>query len=128
MRPLNKAHTASCKGQYSPISETGKKERAINRIDLVHGQPIVFGANKEKAVVWDGGRAVIVDLDSVSPSQIIVHNAHAEDASQAFALSRLSHPEGPWPTPPARPARWGRTPAGGAGGVAAKSGRWRIVV
>ena len=28
MRPLNKAHTASCKGQYSPTSETGKKERA----------------------------------------------------------------------------------------------------
>ena len=41
-------------------------------------------------MVWDGGRAVIVDRDSVSPSQIVVHNAHAEDASQAFALSRLS--------------------------------------
>ena len=33
-----------------------------------------------------------------SASQIVVHNAHAEDASQAFALSRLAHgPYGPTP-------------------------------
>ena len=80
------------------IQLTGKPERYANRIDLVHGQPIVFGANKEKAVVWDGGRAAIVDRASVSPSQIIVHDAHGEDASAAFALSRLAHgPYGPTP-------------------------------
>ena len=80
------------------IQLTGKSERYANRIDLVHGRPIVFGANKEKAVVWDGGRAVIVDRASVSPSQIIVHDAHGEDVSAAFALSRLAHgPYGPTP-------------------------------
>ena len=42
-------------------------------------------------MVRNGGRAMIVDRASVSPSQIIVHNAHAEDASQSFALSRLEH-------------------------------------
>ena len=80
------------------IALTGKQERRENRINLVHGEPIVFGADREKAVVWEEGRAVIVNRASVDPSRIIVHNAHAEDASQAFALSRLAHgPYGPTP-------------------------------
>ncbi len=80
------------------IELTGKQERFANRIDLVHGEPIVFGADKEKAVIWDKGRAVIVDRSSVDPSQIIVHDAHAEDSSAAYAISRLAHgPHGPTP-------------------------------
>ena len=80
------------------IALTGKQERQENRINLVHGEPIVFGADREKAVVWEEGQAVIVNRSSVNPSRIIIHNAHAEDSSQAFALSRLSHgPYGPTP-------------------------------
>ena len=80
------------------VQLTGKQERYANRIDLVHGEPIVFGADKEKAVAWNMGRAVIVDRASVDPSQIVVHDAHAQDSSQAFAISRLSHgPTGPTP-------------------------------
>jgi len=80
------------------IQLTGKTERYANRIDLVHGEPITFGADKEKAVVWSEGSAKIVDRASVNPADIIVHDAHAEDASAAFALSRISHgPYGPTP-------------------------------
>jgi len=80
------------------IELTGKQERFANRIDLVHGEPIVFGAEKEKAVIWDNGRAAIVDRSSVDASQIIVHDAHAEDSSAAYAISRLAHgPHGPTP-------------------------------
>jgi len=80
------------------IALTGKQERRENRINLVHGEPVVFGAEKEKAVIWEGGRAVIADRASVDASRIIVHDARAEDSSQAFALSRLSHgPYGPTP-------------------------------
>ncbi len=80
------------------IQLTGRQERSANRIDLVQGEPIIFGADQEKAVVWDQGRAVIVDRTSVDASQIVVHDAHAEDSSQAYAISRLSHtPTGPTP-------------------------------
>jgi 2-oxoglutarate ferredoxin oxidoreductase subunit beta len=80
------------------IQLTGKQERVDNRIDLVQDQPIVFGADGEKAVVWDKGRAAIVDTASVDPADIIVHDAHADDPSTAFAISRLAH--GPYsPTP-----------------------------
>ena len=80
------------------IQLTGKTERVANRIELVHGEPIIFGAGKEKAVVWRDGAAAIVDRASVATADIIVHDAHAPDASAAFSLSRLSHgPYGPTP-------------------------------
>jgi len=80
------------------IQLTGKHERHENRINMVHGEPIIFGPDNNKAVVWNGGRAVIVDRSSVDESQIIVHDAHADDSSAAFALSRLAHgPSSPTP-------------------------------
>ena len=80
------------------IALTGKQERFANRIDLVHGEPVVFGPDQDKAVVWDKGAAAIVDRASVDESEIIVHDVHAEDSSAAYALSRLSHtPHGPTP-------------------------------
>ena len=77
---------------------TGKEERAVNRIDLIHGQPIIFGPNRENTVVWDNGAAKIVPTDSVTADRIIVHDERHPDPSVAFALSRLSHgPYGPTP-------------------------------
>lgn len=77
---------------------TGKEERRQNRIDLQTGQPVVFGSSEEKAVVFRDGRAIIVDRDSVDPSQIVIHDETRIDPAPAFALSRLSHgPYGPTP-------------------------------
>ena len=80
------------------IQLTGKEERVHNRINLVHGQPIVFGQGDEKAVVLDGGEAKIVDTASVDRSQILVHDETRPNPAVAFAISRLSHgPYGPTP-------------------------------
>ena len=77
---------------------TGKEERAINRIDLVHGKPITFGGAGEKAVIFEDGRAQIVDTNSVDATRILVHDETRSDPTAAFALSRLSHgPYGPTP-------------------------------
>ena len=79
------------------IQLTGKEERVHNRIDLVHGKPIVFDEGS-KAVVMRGGEAEIVDSSSVDPKAILVHDETREDPSIAFAISRLSHgPYGPTP-------------------------------
>ena len=79
------------------IQLTGKEERAINRIDLVHGKPITF-AGGEKAVILEDGQAKIVDTSSVDSSRILVHDETRSDPTMAFALSRLSHgPYGPTP-------------------------------
>jgi 2-oxoglutarate/2-oxoacid ferredoxin oxidoreductase subunit beta len=69
-----------------------KKQGAVNRIPLEHGQPIAFGEGR--GVVRDpDGRLRIAD-----GGDFIVHDAHCEDPSLAFALSRLSSsPDGPTP-------------------------------
>jgi 2-oxoglutarate/2-oxoacid ferredoxin oxidoreductase subunit beta len=80
------------------IKLTGKDERQLNRIDLEHGKPIVFGPSGEHAVVFRDGRAQVVDTGSVAPSEILVHDVTSPDPTMAFALSRLSHgPFGPTP-------------------------------
>ena len=38
-------------------------------------------------------RLEVVDVDQVGEDALLVHDAHDEDPSTAFALSRLSHPE-----------------------------------
>jgi 2-oxoglutarate ferredoxin oxidoreductase subunit beta len=80
------------------IELTGKETRLDNRINLEHGQPIIFGAEGEHAVVLVNGSAKVVPTASVAAGDIMVHDAHAPDPSAAFALSRLSHgPYGPTP-------------------------------
>jgi 2-oxoglutarate ferredoxin oxidoreductase subunit beta len=77
---------------------TGKDQRAVNRIDLVHGKPITFGPTGDKAVIIEDGRAQIVDSVSVDATRILVHDETRADPTVAFALSRLSHgPYGPTP-------------------------------
>ncbi|HEY6747739.1 MAG TPA: 2-oxoacid:ferredoxin oxidoreductase subunit beta [Mycobacteriales bacterium] len=61
-------------------------------IRLAHGAPIRFGRDNSKAVVRDpvtGSLAVADDVPEGDP-RVVVHDAHAEDPSFAFALSRLS--------------------------------------
>ncbi len=80
------------------IELTGKEERVHNRIDLRHGEPIVFGPDQVKAVVLRDGRAQVVDRASVDPAEILVHDETRPDPTIAFALAQLSHgPHGPTP-------------------------------
>ena len=69
---------------------TKKANRDANLIDLTHGEPIVFGAEGEKAVAVVNGEATIVDTASVSPDQILVHDEQRPDTAVAFLLSRLA--------------------------------------
>jgi 2-oxoglutarate ferredoxin oxidoreductase subunit beta len=78
---------------------TGRDTRASNLIELVHGEPIRFGADRERGVALDNqGRARLVDVAEVGEEALLVHDETREDASLAFALSRLAR--GPFePTP-----------------------------
>ena len=80
------------------IALTGKGEREHNRINLEAGKPIIFGAEDEKAVVFQDGQCRIVDRSAVDASEILVHDPQRQDPTIAFSLSRLSHhPDGPTP-------------------------------
>ena len=81
-----------------------REQGARNRIPLVHGEPIRFGVEGERGVVREaGGDLEIVDVADVGEDALLVHDAHREDPSLAFALARLAdrHRLGgvPGPTP-----------------------------
>jgi 2-oxoglutarate ferredoxin oxidoreductase subunit beta len=78
---------------------TGRNTRAHNLIELVHGEPIRFGPDRERGVVIDAqGRARLVEVADVGEEALLVHDESREDSSLAFALSRLAR--GPFePTP-----------------------------
>jgi 2-oxoglutarate/2-oxoacid ferredoxin oxidoreductase subunit beta len=72
-----------------------KKQNAINAIRLEHGRPVVFNGGTQQVVRDPDGRLRIAAAGDGEP---IVHDAHREDPSLAFALSRLSaQPTGPTP-------------------------------
>ena len=68
-----------------------KGPKAPGVIRLVHGEPVTFGTEGSKSV---GRRSVgslgVVDSVDADPLQLLVHDAHADDPSLAFALSRLT--------------------------------------
>jgi 2-oxoglutarate ferredoxin oxidoreductase subunit beta len=65
------------------------REHKTNRIYLEHGKPIRFGEEMEKGVRQRGdGSAEIVE--GAAEEELLVHDAHAPEPSQAFALSRLT--------------------------------------
>ena len=78
---------------------TDKATKGLNQIRLVHGEPIRFGAEGERGVVQkpDGGLE-IVEVAAVGQDALLVHDAHREDPSLAFALVHLAErPTGPTP-------------------------------
>jgi 2-oxoglutarate ferredoxin oxidoreductase subunit beta len=78
---------------------TDKETKAHNQIRLEHGEPIRFGPEGERGVVQrpDGGLE-IVDVADVGVDNLLVHDAHREDPSLAFALAHLAErPTGPTP-------------------------------
>jgi 2-oxoglutarate ferredoxin oxidoreductase subunit beta len=73
--------------------------RDDNQIRLRHGEPIRFGADGGRGVRLTGdGRVELVDVAEVGEDALLRHDAHRQDPSLAFMLSRLSHgADGPTP-------------------------------
>jgi 2-oxoglutarate ferredoxin oxidoreductase subunit beta len=61
-------------------------------IPLEHGEPIRFGTDGSKAVIRDPATGALRVAEDVAAddTRVVVHDAHAEDPSYGFALSRLS--------------------------------------
>jgi 2-oxoglutarate ferredoxin oxidoreductase subunit beta len=76
-----------------------KKQGQVNRIPLEHGESIRFGVEFENGVVRGAdGVLRIATVSDVGENALVVHDAHRDDPSFAFELSRLaSSPDGPTP-------------------------------
>jgi 2-oxoglutarate ferredoxin oxidoreductase subunit beta len=70
---------------------TDKQTRDESLVCLEHGQPIRFGPDLERGVVrGPDGDLQIALVAEVGEASLLVHDAHREDPSIAFALSRLA--------------------------------------
>ncbi len=67
-----------------------KDARPNMLIPLRHGEPIRFGPAAEHGVVIEDGHARVAEVADVGEDALVVHDAHRDDPSLAFALSRLS--------------------------------------
>ena len=77
-------------GAFDVLKEQGERDRRI--IPLVHGEPILFGTDREYGVVRDpvtGGMSVRKVVE-VGMDTVVIHDASLPDPSYAFALSRLT--------------------------------------
>jgi 2-oxoglutarate/2-oxoacid ferredoxin oxidoreductase subunit beta len=71
---------------------TGKHSRDNHMINLVHGQPIRFGPDRERGVMMQqDGRLALVEVADVGEARLLVHDVNRDDPSLAFALARLSN-------------------------------------
>jgi 2-oxoglutarate ferredoxin oxidoreductase subunit beta len=60
-------------------------------INLEHGQPMRFGADNSKAIVRTRLGTLAIEHDVLADDpRVVVHDAHNDDPSYAFSLSRLS--------------------------------------
>jgi 2-oxoglutarate ferredoxin oxidoreductase subunit beta len=80
-------------GAFDALSD--KQTRDANVIALEHGAPIRFGAERELGVVRAADGALqIAAVANVGEDALLVHDAHRDDPSLAFALSRLADLDG----------------------------------
>jgi 2-oxoglutarate/2-oxoacid ferredoxin oxidoreductase subunit beta len=73
---------------FLPVTEPGQREHNVVRLE--HGQPVKYGPEGEHGLRFGKlGSIEAVAVADVDPESLLVHDAHVEDPSYAFALSRL---------------------------------------
>ncbi len=67
--------------------------RDENVLVLEHGQPMIFGKNRDKGIRLNGLDPEIVSLDTVAREELLVHNESAPEPNLAHLLSRMRAPD-----------------------------------
>ncbi|MCC9709049.1 2-oxoacid:ferredoxin oxidoreductase subunit beta [Streptomyces sp. MNU76] len=80
-------------GAFEVLKDRQQAEEAVIRLE--HGRPIRFGTDGGRGVVRDEvtGDLKVVTVTPENEARILVHDAHAESPTTAFALSRLADPD-----------------------------------
>jgi 2-oxoglutarate ferredoxin oxidoreductase subunit beta len=78
-------------GAFDAFKDKDSREEAV--IPLRHGEPVRFGADGRLGVVRDPatGSMRVAEVADVGADALVVHDAHADDPSTAFAISRLTN-------------------------------------
>lgn len=82
-------------GCHSMLNDREFKEDRI--ILLKHGEPMIFGKNKDKGIMLDGLKLRVIDLsqNKYTIDDVLVHDAHEENPGIHLMLANMSYPEFP---------------------------------
>ena len=82
-------------GAFSAV--TDRDTKADEGLVLVEGEPMIYGAEKDKGVIaGPTGALELIQGDDVA-DRALVHDPTMDDSTRAFALSRLQRSGGPIP-------------------------------
>ncbi len=74
---------------FEPLKDPATRDDFTIRLE--HGQPIVWGAQSQYGLNrGEDGSLKVVDVADVDAASLLAHDAHADDPSHAFDLSRLA--------------------------------------
>lgn len=76
---------------------TDASVRDDNVLELEHGQPMIFGKNRDKGIRLNELNPEVVSLDQVAREDLLVHDEFAPEPSLAYLLSRMRQPRFPEP-------------------------------
>ena len=76
---------------------TSRETKEENQILLEHGQPMIFGKEKDKGIVLKGTHLEVVKLgeNGITEDDLLVHNASMEDPGIHVMLAKMQPPEFP---------------------------------
>ena len=76
---------------------TGKDVKEDHQIYLKHGEPMIFGKNRDKGLILNCNRFEVVTIgeNGITEDDIMVHNAHDPEDTTHYMLARMSLPEYP---------------------------------
>ncbi|HTS14819.1 MAG TPA: 2-oxoacid:ferredoxin oxidoreductase subunit beta, partial [Candidatus Sulfotelmatobacter sp.] len=77
---------------------TDREVREDRMLTLQHGQPMIFGKDRDRGIRLRGLQPEVVQLgDGVTEADLLVHDETADDPYLAFMLSRMWWPDFPVP-------------------------------
>lgn len=82
-------------GAHDPV--IGKEVRDESIIAIENGQPLLFGANKDKGIIIDGANPQVVNVADVGVDKLHVHNSGKLTSDYAYLLARMKLPNFPVP-------------------------------
>jgi 2-oxoglutarate ferredoxin oxidoreductase subunit beta len=76
---------------------TGKDVRNNHQIYLKHGEPMIFGKNRDKGLIMVDSHLKVVNLSpgGVTERDVLVHDAKDPDDTLHYMLSRMTLPDFP---------------------------------
>ncbi len=78
---------------------TDKELRYDNILELKHGEPMVFGRDREKGIFLHGLTPKVIKFKDAgfNETDLLHHDEYATESTLAFFLSRMRHPQFPEP-------------------------------